>query len=102
MKKLLVSAIAMCIMFAQGPSLRADDTADTKAIVDKAIKALGGEEALSKVKIATWKDKGTITFNGADNETAGETTMQGLDHFRQVFTGEFNGTKFKGVTILSG
>ena len=41
-------------------SARADDAKDPQAILDKAIKALGGEEKLSKVKAASWKAKGTI------------------------------------------
>src|SRR5947208_787371 len=78
---------------------RADDQ-DAKAILDKAIKAVGGAEKLGKVQAATWKAKGTITFNGNDNEFTSQATVQGLDHYRTEFDGEFNGNKFKGVTVL--
>ena len=50
-----------------GPVRAADPQQDAIAIVDKAIKALGGEEKLSKVKAVSWKAKGTITFMGNDN-----------------------------------
>src|SRR5690349_615466 len=102
MNRLLVAALALGLMTGLCGHVRADDATDSKAIVDKAIKALGGEEALSKVKVVSWKSKTTISFNGNDNEGASETTIQGMDHFRQVFTGEFNGMKFKGVTIVAG
>jgi hypothetical protein len=39
--------------------LRADDTATARAVIDKAIKAAGGEEKLAKFKNHTWKNKGT-------------------------------------------
>ena len=31
-----------------------------------------------------------------------EATVQGLDHFRSEFEGEFSGNKVKGVTVLNG
>ncbi|TMQ33295.1 MAG: hypothetical protein E6K70_13850, partial [Planctomycetota bacterium] len=63
-------------------SARADDAKDPQAILDKAIKALGGEEKLSKVKAASWKGKGTINFGGNEMEFTSQTTAQGLDHVR--------------------
>ena len=98
----MVSLIALALACSLSGSVRADDVQDNKAIVDKAIKALGGEEALGKVKAASWKSKTTITFNGSDNQGTTVSTVDGLDHFRQEFEGEFNGNKFKGVTLLAG
>jgi uncharacterized protein (TIGR02246 family) len=73
--------------------------ATAKAILDKAIKALGGEEKLSKIKAAAWKTKGTITFGGRDNKASTQVTVQGLDHFRQELDGVFGG---KGILVLAG
>jgi hypothetical protein len=99
-----------------GP-VRAADTKDATAILDSAIKALGGEEKLGKVKAASWKTKGTITFQGSDNPFTGQTTVtfqgsdnpftgqttvQGLEQSRQEFEGEFGGSTFKGVTVVAG
>jgi hypothetical protein len=81
---------------------RAADEKEAKAVFDKAIKAMGGEEKLAKVKAATWKSKGTITFGDQGNEFTSETTVQGIDHLRNEFEGEFGGNKFKGVTVLAG
>jgi hypothetical protein len=103
MQKTLWSAAAVtalvCVI-AQ-PAARADDK-DPKAILDKAIKALGGEENLAKVKSATWKAKGKISFGGTDNEFSSTATAEGLDHLRSEFEGEFGGNKVKGVTVLNG
>ena len=76
--------------------------ADPSAVIDKAIKALGGEEALAKVKAASWKSTGTISFGNNDNAVTNTMTVQGLDHARQVFEGQFNGNAVKGVTLLAG
>ncbi len=81
--------------------LRAADAKDAKAVLDKAIQALGGQDKLSNIKAATWKTKGKLTFN--DNEAAFTTqsTAQGLDHFRSQFEGDFGGMEIKVVTVLA-
>ena len=79
-----------------GPTRAADG--DAKSILDKAIKALGGEEKLAKVEAYSWKSKGTVTFNGNENESKTEVTVKGLDHFRR----EFGNDKFHGVVVLAG
>jgi hypothetical protein len=81
--------------------VRAEDK-NANAVLDKAIKALGGEEKLGNIKAMSWKSKGTITFGGDDNNFTGETIVQGLDHFRSTFEGEFMGNKVKGATVLAG
>ncbi|MDR3633333.1 MAG: hypothetical protein P4L84_05805 [Isosphaeraceae bacterium] len=86
--------------FALSPA-RADD-AGAHAVLDKAIKALGGEEKLAKASALTWKAKGKITFNDNTNEFTSHATVRGLDHYRSEFEGEFNGNPIKGVTVLNG
>ncbi len=86
--------------FLAGPALAADE--DPKAVIDKAIKALGGEDKLAKGEGATWKSKGKITFNDNDNDITIEGTTKGLDHYRSEFEGDFNGNTVKGVTVLAG
>jgi len=81
---------------------RADADKGTGAVIDKAIKALGGEEKLGSVKGATWKAKGTITIGGDDNKFTSQTTVQGHDRFRSEFEGEIMGNKISGLTILDG
>jgi hypothetical protein len=84
-----------------GP-VRAADATDANAILDKAVQALGGAEKLGKVKAASWTAKGTITFMGNDNPFTSRAVVQGLDHNRQEFEGEFGGNPVKGVTVLAG
>jgi hypothetical protein len=102
MSKRAAFAIALVtagLLFAAPGRVRADDST---AVIDKAIAAMGGEANLGKVKAASWKSKNKLTFNGNENEGAGQVTMQGLDHFRQEFEGDFGGNHFKAVTVLNG
>jgi hypothetical protein len=98
-----LSAVVMAVFVAGlGSAGRAADTKDANAILDKAIKALGGEQKLSQIKAASWKTKGTITFGGNDNAVTNHVIVQGLDHSRREFEGEFNGNSVKGVFVLAG
>ena len=72
------------------------------AILDKAIKAVGGEEKLKKLDTMTWKTKGSIIINGDSNPFTVETTVGGLDRYRASVQGEFNGNPFKVVVVYSG
>src|SRR5437588_842642 len=100
MVRFSVAALAFIFALAGGHALRADE-AEVKAVLDKAIKALGGEEKLAKAKALKFKTRETISFNGNDSEVSGETTVQGLHQRRSEFEGEFNGNKFKGVTVVN-
>jgi hypothetical protein len=101
MKWFLGAVLAATLALSLGGRAEAADDKDVKAILDKAIKALGGEQNLSKLKAATWKANGKITFNGEDHEFTSTATLQGLDHYRSEFEGDFGGNKIKGVTVLA-
>jgi hypothetical protein len=101
MRQFLGAVLGTFLVFSLGMAARAQDKNAT-AILDKAIKALGGEEKLSKVKAFTWKGKGKISFGGTDNTITAQVTVQDLDHYRQEFEGEFMGNKVQGVVVLAG
>jgi hypothetical protein len=101
MKRFLSAALAIAFVSASATLARADDK-DPTAILDKAIKALGGEEKLKKVDAISVKSKLTMTFNGNSNDLVSHATVQGLDHYRGELEGEFGGNPFKGVTVING
>jgi len=101
MKRFFVPAIAAAFLIGFGSSARADEQ-EAKAIIDKAIKAIGGPENLAKAGVLSWKTKGKITLGDNENDFKGNTTVQGLDHYRAEFEGDFNGNEVKGVTVLNG
>jgi hypothetical protein len=98
MTRLIGAALALALV--SGPARAADN--DTAAVLDKAIKALGGADNLTKALNATWKTKGTISIMGSDNPFTTHVTVQGLGHFRQEFEGEFGGNKVSGATVVAG
>jgi hypothetical protein len=101
MKRLLGATLAAFLVAVLGSPVQADDK-DPLAVLDKAIKALGGEEKLKKAESISLKTKGTINFGGNENEFKTHVTIQGLDHLRSELNGEFNGEPRKFVRVLSG
>jgi hypothetical protein len=99
MRRCIGTLLATVLVTSLGTPARADDA---NAILDKAIKALGGEEKLAPVKAAAWKGKGKINLGGNESEFTNEMTVQGLDHSRGAFEGDFMGNKVKGVTVMAG
>jgi len=75
---------------------------EARAVVDKAIKAMGGEEKLSKVRAVSTKGRGTITIEGNDIDFTYETTARGIAQYRSTFEGESDGKTFRGATVLDG
>jgi hypothetical protein len=97
--RVVVAIVLVCVL--SGPG-RAADAQDTNTILARAIKALGGEEKLSKIKAASWKARTTTTFGANENEGSSQMIMQGLDHFRQEFAFERDGSTVKMVSLLAG
>jgi hypothetical protein len=102
MRKILCAAsLAGLALLAARPA-RADDKPDPNAILDKAIKALGGEATLEKYKAATWKGKGTFHTGTAAIAYTGEWAVQAPDRYKAVLSGEANGMTFKRVRVVDG
>jgi hypothetical protein len=82
--------------------VRADDQAEGLALIDKAIKAAGGDDKLAKLQSATWKAKGTVEEDNAQVNFAIEGTMQAVDKHRLEVEATFNGRTMKVVLVLNG
>jgi hypothetical protein len=97
MRALLGVVLATTLLFVVTSSSQAGDS-DAKSIVDKAITAVGGAEKLGKVEAFSMKAKGTVVFNGNENDTTTDVIYKGLDHYRR----EFGNDQFHGVVVLDG
>jgi hypothetical protein len=100
MTRFLVGALVTGFVVSQGTLTRADEK-EARAVIDKAIKAAGGEEKLTRARVLTWTVKGTVTINGNDGALTGKTTVEGLDHYRAEFEADINGNPIKGVVVLN-
>lgn len=99
MRRHIVMAAALAVVASIATQARAQDA---KSVLDKAIKAMGGEKKLAEIKAVSWKGKGTLTFGDADNAFTSETTLGGLDHLRASFEANIMGNEIKATTVVAG
>jgi hypothetical protein len=99
MKRYQCAILAAGLLLGLGRVTWADDE-EAKAVIDKAVKALGGPTDASKA--FSWKTKGTLTINDSDNKFTTKITSQGINRHRQEFDAEIEGNPVKGVTVLDG
>ena len=99
MRRLLIPCALVLALAALG---RADDAADPKAVVEKAIKARGGSDNLAKYKADVLKIKGAVHVSGLDIDFTGEISFQQPDKSRAVIEGTVMGTNFKSTRVVNG
>jgi hypothetical protein len=63
-------------------SVHAQESAEARAVLDKAIKALGGKDSLTRFQAATWKSKGTFDVNEMKIAITDEWSVQSPDRYR--------------------
>ncbi len=102
MTRFIGAALLAALATGLGGPARAEGDAKVTAVLDKAIKALGGEEKLAGVKAAALKLQGTITTAAGESEFTARVTTEGLDRFRQDFEGDIGGNKIHALTVLNG
>jgi hypothetical protein len=102
MTRILVAFVVAVSISALGRTVSADD-ADAIAIVDKAMKAMGGEDKLKKIEASIWKFKGKLRLgDNTEHGVTGQIIMQGLDRVRSETEIEFPGQNQKMLAILNG
>jgi hypothetical protein len=100
-----IASLRLVVVFASlviaiAPAASADDGAD--AIINKGIKAIGGEARLAKARATTSKIKGTFISGDNASEFKVEQTTDGLDRMRSIFKGDGGGHKFTTTTVIDG
>ncbi len=74
---------------------------ETTTLLDRVIKAQGGDEKLSKAKGATFTTKGTAGADGMKAEIKGDVAVQGVDRIRWNFTFTAMGREQSGTLVVT-
>lgn len=83
------------------PGVGVADDAASRALVEKAIDAHGGEKQLAKFKGATSKLKGTIQVNGAAVEFTGDLASQDANQMRINISFVLDGQSISFTSVLN-
>jgi hypothetical protein len=91
------------VLLAVAAPVRADDAADVKGIIDKAIKATGGEEKLAANKNSTWSAKGKFYGFGEEGIAYTLTVSQSRPgRYREQIEADAMGQKFVIIKVMNG
>ncbi|MCI0460398.1 MAG: hypothetical protein L0Z62_25885 [Gemmataceae bacterium] len=93
---------AVCLLPAGAGLGRAEDAAAARAVIDKAIQAIGGQAKLSQFKAASWKAKSVVPTPRGQVVLAEEGYAQLPDRFRQDVAIQTDGRTFRQGVILHG
>jgi hypothetical protein len=94
--------VLLLLVVVMGQAL-GQDKPDPTAVLEKGIKALGGEANLVKYRAATWKAKGTYYgLKGKGDDFSGEWAIQPPNHYRSDVEFQRNGATFREVRVING
>jgi hypothetical protein len=102
MRKHFLSAIALALLAGCGGRPGAADGEDPRAVIERAIKAVGGEDRLARVTAGRSKARGTVTVEGQTIPMTLETVFQVPDKFRQVQQLEVRGATVGVTQVVAG
>jgi outer membrane lipoprotein-sorting protein len=92
---------AVATVAALGMTVRADDAADAKALVEKAIAARGDKPG-APLPALTWKDTGKFTGGGLAMTYTADWAFQGPDKYRFTMNATFGEAKLTITAVANG
>lgn len=95
-------ALAVGFVVAVAAPARADDAAEARALVEKAVKAHGGQDKLDKFRGHVFKFKGKFHGMGEAIDMTGEVASQGSDKQKVDVEVEAGGMKFRFTVVVDG
>jgi hypothetical protein len=81
---------------------RADDSAEAKAVIDKAVKAMGGADKVAKFKTGSFRGKGSGQEGGKEISVTMEGLWQGLSQYRIDAEATHDGRTEKVLIVVNG
>lgn len=100
MRTLIISTWTVALLAGSAGVVRAQD--DARALIERAIKAHGGAEALGRIRADKVKFKGTLVLQGHNTPFLAETTVQLPSKYKNVIEVNSGGDKHTIVHIVNG
>jgi hypothetical protein len=97
-----VLVLGLCLLVSVPLSAGEEEQKVAQATLDKAIKAMGGAEAVAKMKSVTWKAKAKVSVDGTDVTTNEDWSAKGIDKYHVDFNITINSNNVDGSMVLNG
>src|SRR5262249_41687422 len=94
--------IPMAMVLVVASPAPADDAAEARAIIDKAVQAVGGEAKVAGRKAEPQKGRGKFHGPAGVVSFTGDWTVSLPDRLRQETESESDGRKFRAVRVIAG
>jgi hypothetical protein len=101
MKTRFLRVLAVGLALGAGVA-RADEQPDAKVLLDRAIKAMGGDAKLAKLGTVSGKGKITVIKGGQEMTINLQGTWQGLSQYRAELDFQKDGNNHAGILVISG
>jgi hypothetical protein len=102
MRSLVCGSLMVCLHLTCAAVARADEKDEAKAVIDKALKAMGGEAKVAKLKAGTWKATLTASEGGNDVSVVSDGTWQGKDQYHINGEATFGGRTESAMFVING
>jgi hypothetical protein len=102
MRALVCASTLACLQLVCSSAVRAEEKDEAKAVVDKALKAMGGDAKVARFKAGTWKAKMTASEGGNDLAITTEGAWQGLNQYHIDAEATRDGRTFAVTFIING
>jgi hypothetical protein len=99
MRKAVWLAVAACLFPAVA---HGDDAADARAVLDRAVKAMGGKDKLARLQAVTWKGKGTLQIDAVTVTYTDELSARGLGRYNWQVAAELNARAIGLAIVFNG
>jgi hypothetical protein len=94
-------SLAVCLAWAAGAPARADDQADMRKLLAKALKAHGGEKKLARYKAVSWQFKGKLYALGGTTDYTADWLIRPPGQTKAAVNVEINGQTVAVVRVLN-
>ena len=101
MRRFVSPWLAVCVVVSGVSFARADEQADMKALIEKGVKSLGGQEKLTKLPASVVKVKGKFYGFGDGLDYTAQTSTLGMDKIRNLIEGNMDGNKFSFTQVYN-
>lgn len=102
MRKFGLGAASLAALLLLANAVQSGEEKDLRAIIEKAVKAHGGDDKLAKLETVTMKSKGNYYGMGEGIPYTAEFAVQGPKQRRFTLSFSANGMEFKIVQVVNG
>jgi hypothetical protein len=96
------SGLLLLLLPMAGSALvRADEAGEARALVEKAIRAMGGQDRLNRLKGITWKGQGTAHVEDKKFSLRDERAAREVDRWRWKLDAEVDGGAFSLLLVFN-